>query len=279
MRGLVLCGAAAYTPRPFSATRRSREPRFDEPAAQHRDHCARRSRQDHAGRPAAAAVRHLRFAQGAGRPGDGLECDRTRARDHDPRQEHRDPLAGLPHQHRRHARVTPTSAARSSACCRWSTPCCCSSTRSTDRCRRRASSPRRRFRTGLRPIVVINKIDRPEARPNWVLDQTFDLFDRLGATEAQLDFPVVYTSALQGFASHGPCPPRRRHECALRGGRASLSAAGGRPGGPAAAPGVAARLLELCRRYRDRPDKARHAPAQHAGRGRRSRAARCVRSG
>jgi len=60
------------------------------------------------------------------------------------------------------------------------------------------------FAHGLRPIVVINKIDRPEARPNWVLDQTFDLFDRLGATEAQLDFPVIYTSAIQGFSSHDP---------------------------------------------------------------------------
>ena len=60
------------------------------------------------------------------------------------------------------------------------------------------------FASGLRPIVVINKIDRPEARPSWVLDQTFDLFDRLGATEAQLDFPVVYASALQGFASPDP---------------------------------------------------------------------------
>jgi len=60
------------------------------------------------------------------------------------------------------------------------------------------------FAHGLRPIVVINKIDRHEARPNWVLDQTFDLFDRLGATEAQLDFPVVYTSAIQGFATHDP---------------------------------------------------------------------------
>ena len=54
---------------------------------------------------------------------------------------------------------------------------------------------------GLRPIVVINKIDRPGARPDWVLDQTFDLFDRLGATDEQLDFPVVYASALQGYAS------------------------------------------------------------------------------
>ncbi len=56
------------------------------------------------------------------------------------------------------------------------------------------------FAQGLKPIVVINKIDRPGARPAWVLDQTFDLFDRLGATEEQLDFPVVYTSATLGFA-------------------------------------------------------------------------------
>ena len=60
------------------------------------------------------------------------------------------------------------------------------------------------FAHGLRPIVVINKIDRDEARPNWVLDQTFDLFDKLGANEQQLDFPVVYASALKGFAGNDP---------------------------------------------------------------------------
>ncbi len=53
---------------------------------------------------------------------------------------------------------------------------------------------------GLRPIVVINKVDRPGARPDWVVDQTFDLFDKLGATDEQLDFPVVYASALNGYA-------------------------------------------------------------------------------
>jgi len=53
---------------------------------------------------------------------------------------------------------------------------------------------------GFKPIVVINKIDRPGSRPDWVLDQTFDLFDRLGATDQQLDFPVVYASALNGYA-------------------------------------------------------------------------------
>ncbi|MGL4604965.1 MAG: translational GTPase TypA [Iodobacter sp.] len=53
---------------------------------------------------------------------------------------------------------------------------------------------------GLKPIVVINKIDRPGARPDWVVDQTFDLFDKLGATDEQLDFPVIYASALNGYA-------------------------------------------------------------------------------
>ena len=57
------------------------------------------------------------------------------------------------------------------------------------------------FARGLKPLVVINKIDRDGARPGWVLDQTFDLFDRLGATEEQLDFPVIYASALEGYAS------------------------------------------------------------------------------
>jgi GTP-binding protein len=54
---------------------------------------------------------------------------------------------------------------------------------------------------GLRPIVVVNKIDRPGARPDWVVDQTFDLFDKLGASDEQLDFPVIYASALNGFAT------------------------------------------------------------------------------
>ncbi len=63
---------------------------------------------------------------------------------------------------------------------------------------------RKAFAQGLKPIVVINKIDRPGARPNWVLDQTFDLFDKLGATEEQLDFPVVYASALNGYAGLTP---------------------------------------------------------------------------
>jgi GTP-binding protein len=57
------------------------------------------------------------------------------------------------------------------------------------------------FAHGLKPIVVINKIDRDGARPDWVVDQTFELFDRLGATDEQLDFPIIYASAINGYAS------------------------------------------------------------------------------
>ncbi len=60
------------------------------------------------------------------------------------------------------------------------------------------------FERGLKPIVVINKIDRPGARPDWVMDQVFDLFDNLGATDEQLDFPVIYASALNGIAGDDP---------------------------------------------------------------------------
>ncbi len=63
------------------------------------------------------------------------------------------------------------------------------------------------FARGLNPIVVINKIDRPSARPNWVIDQVFDLFIALGANDTQLDFPIVYTSALQGYATLDPAVP------------------------------------------------------------------------
>jgi GTP-binding protein len=66
---------------------------------------------------------------------------------------------------------------------------------------------RKALALGLKPIVVINKIDRPSARPDWVINHTFDLFDKLGATDEQLDFPVVYASALNGYAmmaSHTP---------------------------------------------------------------------------
>ena len=60
---------------------------------------------------------------------------------------------------------------------------------------------RKALEQGLRPIVVVNKVDRDAARPDWVVDQTFDLFDRLGASDEQLDFPVIYASAIEGWAS------------------------------------------------------------------------------
>src|SRR6187399_2257141 len=59
---------------------------------------------------------------------------------------------------------------------------------------------RKALALGLKPIVVVNKIDRPGARADWVINHTFDLFDKLGATEAQLDFPIIYASALEGWA-------------------------------------------------------------------------------
>lgn len=61
---------------------------------------------------------------------------------------------------------------------------------------------RKALAAGLKPIVVINKVDRPGARPEWVVNQTFDLFDKLGATEDQLDFPVIYASAIEGYAGY-----------------------------------------------------------------------------
>ena len=60
------------------------------------------------------------------------------------------------------------------------------------------------FEQGLKPIVVVNKIDRPGARPDWVIDQVFDLFDSLGATDEQLDFPIMYASAINGIAGEEP---------------------------------------------------------------------------
>ena len=63
---------------------------------------------------------------------------------------------------------------------------------------------RKALAQGLKPIVVVNKIDRPGARPDWVVNHTFELFDKLGATEDQLDFPVIYASALNGYAGTAP---------------------------------------------------------------------------
>ena len=63
---------------------------------------------------------------------------------------------------------------------------------------------RKALALGLNAIVVVNKIDRPGARPGWVIDQTFELFDKLGATDRQLDFPVIYCLGARRLGQHGP---------------------------------------------------------------------------
>ncbi len=109
-----------------------------------------------------------------------------------------------------------TSAARSSACCPWSMACCCWWTPWKARCRRRIFVTRKALALGLKPIVVVNKIDRPGARPDFVINATFELFDKLGATEEQLDFPVVYASGLSGYAGMTADVARRRHASPVR---------------------------------------------------------------
>ena len=131
---------------------------------QHRHHRPRRPRQDDAGRQAARAGGHVRRAPARRRAHDGHQRPRARARHHDPRQELRDRLRRTRASTSSTRPATPTSAARSSACSAWSTACCCSSTPSRARCRRRASSRGRRSQLGLKPIVVVNKVDRPGAR-------------------------------------------------------------------------------------------------------------------
>ncbi len=114
---------------------------------------------------------------------------------------------------------------------------------------------RKALALGLKAIVVVNKIDRPGSRPAWVVDQTFDLFDKLGASDAQLDFPVIYASALQGWASTDYTERAPGHVGAVRGDPHLRAAAGG-PGGAAAAaadldPGL--QLLRGAHRHRPHP--------------------------
>ena len=120
---------------------------------------------------------------------------------------------------------------------------------------------------GLKPIVVVNKVDRPGARPDYVINATFDLFDKLHATEAQLDFPVIFASgperlghAEAGRGRHRPDAAVRRHARARAGARRQ-------PRRPAAAADLLARLFHLRRAHRHRPRQPGHAQA-HAGRGR-----------
>ena len=120
---------------------------------------------------------------------------------------------------------------------------------------------RKALALGLKAIVVVNKIDRPGARPGWVVDQTFELFDKLGATDAQLDFPVIYASALQGWASTDCTRAPPGHVGAVRGDPAARAAAAGRCRRAAAAADLDARLQLLRRPHRHRPHPPRHACA------------------
>ena len=120
---------------------------------------------------------------------------------------------------------------------------------------------RKALALGLKPIVVVNKVDRPGARAQWVVNQTFDLFDKLGATEEQLDFPVVYASALEGWATRKAGREGRESEAAVRGDPRIRADARREPGRAAAAADLLARLLQLRRQDRHRP----HPPRAHQG--------------
>jgi len=95
----------------------------------------------------------------------------------------------------------PTSAVRWSGCCRWVDGVLLLVDAVEGPMPQTRFVTRKALALGLKAIVVVNKIDRPSARPGWVVDQTFELFDKLGANDAQLDFPVIYASAIQGWAS------------------------------------------------------------------------------
>ena len=121
---------------------------------------------------------------------------------------------------------------------------------------------------GLKPIVVVNKVDRPGARPDYVINATFDLFDKLDATEEQLDFPVIYASGLNGWATldagRRSAPTWRR--CSTRCCE-HVPAHEGDDRRAAAAADLLARLLDLRRPHRHRPHQPGHLEAD-AGRGR-----------
>ena len=117
---------------------------------------------------------------------------------------------------------------------------------------------RKALAQGLKPIVVVNKVDRDGARPDWVVNQTFDLMDKLGATEDQLDFPVIYASALNGWAAtevgEVGTDMRPLFDAVLQ----ARARAQGRSRGAAAAADRRGRLLELPRPHRHRAHPPRH---------------------
>ena len=134
------------------------------------------------------------------------------------------------------------------------------------------------FQHGFTPIVVINKIDRDGARPHWVLDQTFELFDRLGASDKQLDFPVIYASALKGYASSDPEVREGDMEPLFEAIVDHVPPPAVDSGRPAAAASVEPRLQLVRRPARHRPREPRRREAQHAGHARAARRHRAQRA-
>ncbi len=176
--------------------------------AQHRDHRARRPWQDHARRRAAEAVRLVPRQPARRRARDGLQRPRKGARHHHPCQGDLGRVEGHPHQHRRHARprrlrrrgrAHPVDGGSARSC--WSTAS-------------EGPMPQTKFvvgkalKVGLRPIVAINKIDRPDGRHDEVINEVFDLFANLDATDEQLDFPILYGSGRDGWMNVNPEGPK-----------------------------------------------------------------------
>ena len=126
---------------------------------------------------------------------------------------------------------------------------------------------RKALERGLPPIVVLNKIDRADARPQEVLNEVYDLFIDLDATEEQIEFPVLYTNAREGVATVDTESRRREPAAALRRDRRARAAAARQPGGAAADPRRQPRLERLPRAHRDRPDLQRHGEAERSRRG------------
>jgi GTP-binding protein len=127
---------------------------------------------------------------------------------------------------------------------------------------------------GLKPIVVVNKVDKPGANPDKVINAAFDLFDKLGATDEQLDFPVVYASGINGWTSLEEGAPGRavgpRHVGPVQHRAQACAGQTGRPGRAAAAADFGAGLLHLRRPHRRGPHQPGHHQARHgrAGDGR-----------
>ena len=121
---------------------------------------------------------------------------------------------------------------------------------------------RKALALGLKAIVVVNKIDRPGARPGWVIDQTFELFDKLGATDEQLDFPVIYASALQGWASTDHTERRPDMSALFEAVLAHVPPPDAAGGQAAAVPDLHPGLQLVCGPYRDRPHPSRLGPSR-----------------